>query len=258
MVGWNPKLYEKFASERRRPIADLIARLPHTHYEHIADLGCGSGASTEMLAERFPDVNLYGVDNSPDMIKAARERLPQIEFRLQDMADWADPKVDLAFSNAALQWARDHIALMARIAAGLPPSGVLAAQFPDNFDEPSHSLMREIAGLPQFREKLAVAGGRQKIGTFADYDAALAPHCDHIDIWRTTYAHRLAGPQAIVAWVEGTGLRPFLAPLNDSEKAEYLALYGEAIAKAYPRQPSGGVLLPFPRLFVVAARAASN
>ncbi len=82
----------------------------------------------------------------------------------------------------------------------------------------------------------------------------MAPHCAHIDIWRTTYVHRLESPRAIVAWVEGAGLRPFLAPLNETEKAEYLAAYEAEIATAYPPQPSGGVLLPFPRLFVVAAR----
>ena len=54
--------------------------------------------------------------------------------------------------------------------------------------------------------------------------------------------------------MEGAGLRPFLEPLAADERAEYLALYRDGVAKAYPRQPWGGVLLPFPRLFVVAAR----
>jgi len=159
------------------------------------------------------------------------------------------------FSNAALQWVPGHVGVMARIAAELPAGGCLAAQFPDNLDQPSHALMREIAALPAFREKLAgQAAERQEIGAFSAYDSALAPHCAHIDIWRTIYVHRLESPEAIVAWVEGSGLRPYLAPLTAEERADYLALYGAAIARAYPRQPSGGVLLPFPRLFVVAAR----
>ena len=116
-------------------------------------------------------------------------------------------------------------------------------------------VAREIAALPRFRSKLAgVAAERQAIGSFADYDAALASHCAHIDIWRTVYVHRLESPQAVVAWVEGSGLAPYLEPLSHEERTEYLAFYGEAVARAYEPQPWGGVLLPFPRLFVVAAR----
>jgi trans-aconitate 2-methyltransferase len=255
VAEWDPGTYGRFAVERRRPIADLLARLPFTHFAHVTDLGCGSGASTEALAKRFPSAKVYGVDNSPAMVAAARRLLPDVEFRVADIADWSDPGADLVFSNAALQWVPDHVAVMARIASQLPERGALAAQFPDNLDQPSHALMREIAALAPFRDKLAdVAAERQEIGAFADYDAALAPHCAHIDIWRTVYAHRLESPEAIVAWVEGTGLRPYLEPLTKPERAEYLRLYGEAIARAYPRQPWGGVLLPFPRLFVVAAR----
>jgi trans-aconitate 2-methyltransferase len=126
---------------------------------------------------------------------------------------------------------------------------------PDNENEPSHILMREIAALPRFHVKLAGVGAtRERIGGFADYDDALSPYCDEVDIWRTTYVHQLGGPEAIVAWVEGAGLRPFLAPLDADERGEFLARYREGIARAYPPRASGGALLPFPRLFIVATR----
>jgi trans-aconitate 2-methyltransferase len=148
--------------------------------------------------------------------------------------------------------------MMARLAADLPPGGCLAAQMPDNRAEPTHVLMREIAAKPAFRDKLAsVSATRDEIGDFGDYDAALSPVCDLVDMWRTTYVHRLESAEAIVAWVEGAGLRPFLAPLNLDERAHYLEFYREAIGRAYPRRVWGGVLLPFPRLFVVARRGRS-
>jgi trans-aconitate methyltransferase len=83
----------------------------------------------------------------------------------------------------------------------------------------------------------------------------LKPHATWVDVWLTTYHHVLAGrPDAVVAWFKGSGLRPFLAPLDEAGTAAFLAEYRAAIALAYPPQSDGSVLLPFPRLFIVATR----
>jgi trans-aconitate 2-methyltransferase len=160
----------------------------------------------------------------------------------------------LIFANAVLQWIPGHIDLMVRLMWQLAPGGRLAVQVPDNLEEPSHVLMRQIAAEPLFREKLAGSSGRERIGAFADYYVALTPHCAEIDVWRTTYVHALNGPAAIVEWLQGTGLRPFLAPLSVEERGTFQARYGEAITAAYPPLADGRVLLPFPRLFVVAVK----
>jgi len=255
MANWNPTTYARFEAERRRPVEDLIARLPPNAYRRIVDLGCGAGQSTTALATRFPEAEVVGIDNSEAMLASARQRSPRLRFAFGDLATWSNGGADLVFSNAALHWAPNHIAVMARLAAELPAGGVLAAQFPDNLAEPSHVLMRLIAARPEFAGAApGDAAGRETIGRFADYVTALSPHCAHIDVWRTTYSHRLADAQAIVDWVEGAGLRPYLEPLSAPQRQAYLALYLEGVAQAYPRQPWGGVLLEFPRLFVVAAR----
>jgi trans-aconitate 2-methyltransferase len=255
VADWRPAAYRRFEAERTRPAADLIARTPPGARRRIVDLGCGPGNSTALLAERHPQAAIVGLDSSPDMLAAARARLPGVDFRQGDIAEWSDPSADLVFANAALQWVPDHIGVMRRLAAELPARGGLAVQMPDNADEPSHALMREIAATARFRDKLAdAAAAREPIGAFADYDDALSASCDEIDIWRTTYVHRLDGPDAIVAWLESTGLRPFLNPLDADERADFLALYRAGIARAYPARAGGGALLPFPRLFIVASR----
>ncbi len=259
MEDWNARAYRRFETERSRPASDLLARVPADARRRIVDLGCGPGNSTQLLAERYPDSELAGQDASPDMLKSARARLPALTFTQGDLADWRGGPADLIFANAVLHWVPDHIAVMARLAGQLAPLGCLAVQMPDNQDEPTHVLMREIAAEPRFRHKLTrSAGARETIGAFADYDAALSPLCDEIDIWRTVYVHRLEGPDAIVAWVESAGLRPFVAPLDAEERAAFLARYRAAIAGAYPSRARGGVLLPFPRLFIVASRSAET
>ena len=255
MNSWNPHIYGRFEAERNRPSVDLLARVPLASPRRVVDLGCGAGLSTQALAERWPDADLVGLDTSEAMLAAARGRLPSVTFVAGDAAGWSGA-ADLIFANALFQWVPDHIGVMTRLIGGLDRGGCLAAQMPDNETEPTHVLMREIAATEPFRVKLAAASAaREKIGRLAEYDAALAPYCDHVDIWRTVYLHRLESPEAIVAWVEGAGLRPYLAPLSPEEREEYLRRYREAIAIAYPRRAWGGVLLPFPRLFVVARRA---
>lgn len=259
MTAWNPASYMRFASERQRPSVDLLARVPAGPRPRIVDLGCGNGISTRTLVERYPESRITGVDTSLEMLAAARLDLPGVYFEAGDAAQWRGGPVDLIFANAVMHWVPDHVQVLARLVGELAPGGCLAVQTPDNEAEPSHAAMRAIAAEAPFREKLAGVGAiRDPIGTFADYEGALAPLCEDVDIWRTTYVHRLESPAAIVAWVEGAGLRPFLAPLAPAEREDYLARYHEAIAKAYPRTASGGVLLAFPRLFVVARRRSDE
>ena len=256
MADWSAAEYLRFEAERTRPAADLLARVPEGSIDRVADLGCGPGNSTELLRDRFPHAAIVGVDSSDDMLAKARSRLPRVTFEKADIAQWrADAPFDLIFANAVLQWIPDHLAVMARLIWALAPGGRLAAQMPDNLDQPSHALMRKVAARAPFSARLAdAAAAREEIGTFADYYAALAPVCAEIETWRTTYVHALAGPDAIVDWVAGAGLRPFLAPLAPDERQAFLTQYREEIAAAYPPLADGRVLLPFPRLFVVVAR----
>jgi trans-aconitate 2-methyltransferase len=254
MQRWDAKTYNRFEAERARPSRDLLARVPTSNPRRILDLGCGAGLSTLALAEAFPKAEIVGVDLSPDMLTSAAKRAPGARFVEGDAASFDAKGYSLVFANALFHWVPGHLDVIARIARALPAKGVLALQMPDNDDEPSHRLMREIARLPAFRGK-SDAGPRERIGGFADYDAALSPPCQHVDIWRTTYVHRLSSPDDIVQWVEGAGLRPYLDPLDAAERAAFLAAYREAVAEAYPATPSGTILFPFPRLFVVAARS---
>ena len=137
----------------------------------------------------------------------------------------------------------------------LPRGGVLAVQMPDNLDEPVHVLMREVAQSGPWRDQLAEkARIRDALPTPGGYYDALGPLCTRLDIWHTIYNHVLDDAAAVVEWVKGTGLRPFLDPLEAPERKQYLAEYSARIAAAYPPQADGKVLLRFPRIFIVAVK----
>jgi len=258
-MTWSAAHYSTFEDERTRPARDLLAALPPLEPREVVDLGCGPGNSTGLLAVRFPGAAVRGLDSSADMIAAARARLPAVHFDLGDIEAWLEtgPSADVIFANAALQWVPDHPALFPALRAKLSHGGCLAVQMPDNLHEPAHRLMREIALHGSWAEKLAAAGGtRAEIGSAAGYFEMLdSPTC-RVDVWRTTYHHALAGAAAIVEWFMGSGLRPFIAPLDAAERVAFLSRYESAVAAAYPPMADGRVLLPFPRLFIVARDAS--
>ena len=256
-MAWSARQYLKFEDERTRPARDLLQAVPAGEVRRAADLGCGPGNSTELLAARFPGASVVGVDNAADMIRAARERLPAVRFELAPIEDWSEPGPwDLIFANAALQWVGGHETLLPKLAGLLAPGGSLAIQMPDNLKQPSHAAMSRVAKTAPFADKLAGAASARTAIPGADwYYALLKPHCARVDIWRTTYFHPLAGGlDAIVEWLKGTGLTPFLKPLSVEEKAAFLVAYKQELAKSYMPLADGTVILPFPRLFIVATR----
>jgi trans-aconitate 2-methyltransferase len=258
-MTWSAKQYVAFEHERTRPVRDLLAAVPVKQARFAVDIGCGPGNSTEVLAARFPDATVAGFDSSADMIEAARKRMPNVRFDIADLGSWmsrgAAGPFDVILANAVLHWVPNHAALYPELVARLTSGGALAVQMPDNLDEPAQRLMREIAADGPWKRRLADADASRVSLAGADwYYNLLHPSCARTEIWRTTYYHALPGPGSIVEWFKGTGLRPFLDPLDEAEREEFLARYAAAIARAHPPVASGSVLLPFPRLFIVAVR----
>jgi trans-aconitate 2-methyltransferase len=253
-ADWSPGDYLKFEQERTRPARDLLGGVPLEAAAKVVDMGCGPGNSTELLHARFPAAQITGLDSSPAMLAQARERLPRLRFELADAATWTPaPDVELVYANATYHWIADHIAQLPRVLAGLRPGGVIAVQMPDNIGEPTHRLMAEVAEAGPWRERLAGATRAPLAPPRAYYDA-LKPHGARVDVWRTTYHHVLPGPGAILDLFGSTALRPYMAPLDPAEREAFLADYRARIEAAYPASADGTVLLPFPRLFIVAQR----
>ena len=108
-MSWSAEQYVAFEDERTRPVRDLLNAVTTKDVRRAIDLGCGPGNSTEVLAARFPQAQIQGLDSSPDMLQAARRRLPHIPFELASVETWnASDPFDLIFANALLQWVPNH------------------------------------------------------------------------------------------------------------------------------------------------------
>ncbi|MEU7648951.1 trans-aconitate 2-methyltransferase [Streptomyces huasconensis] len=266
---WDPLQYLRHRDHRARPFTDLLARVPDPlpaegRPPRIADLGCGPGNVTRLLAHRWPAAHITGFDNSPAMLaEAERYAGPtpgggRLDFAPADVTHWAPaPKTyDLIVSNATLQWVPGHADSFPAWLSALTPGGTFAFQVPGNFDAPSHALMRELCESARWRGRL---GGRLRHadtvlppGAYLERLAGLG--CE-ADAWETTYLHVLEGDDPVLDWVKGTGLRPVLTALADDAEARenFLTEYGALLRAAYPALPGGGgTVFPFRRVFVVA------
>ena len=253
---WDPNLYMKFEDERTLAARDLLGRVPLASAEVVYDLGCGPGNSAELLSRRFPEGRIIGLDTSEAMLDHARSRTPCAQFVKQDIAEWVPREPpSLIFANAALQFLPEHHRQFPRLMSLLPPGGVLAAQMPSTARESSHALMRMVAAEGPWSSRLVpVAKTQPLIAGFEDYYGWLSPLAARIDMWMTTYVYLFDGSQGIADWFAGSSLRPFLELLTDDERCAFLGRYRDGLRDAYAAQPDGKVLLPYPRLFIVAVR----
>ncbi len=245
---WISDAYLRASMPRTQGVLDLLARVRHPKPRLVADLGCGPGNNTELIAQRWPEALVIGVDNSADMIAAAREREQpgHLEFRLADLADWQpDEPFDVVLLNAVLQWIPNHTALLPRLAGLLAPGGVLGFQMPGAVARGSAAgamldIAREMTGEPRWRDKLSDVYSDNDLLDPVGYISALGDLGLRTEAWETWYAYPLTGGGRIVEYASGAVLRPALAPLTPEEAKEFLADYSRRIALAYPPLAIGG------------------
>jgi trans-aconitate 2-methyltransferase len=255
MTTWDPNQYLKFADHRLRPAIDLLSRVRADEPGAVFDLGCGAGNVSKLLAERWPKARVTGVDSSMAMLEKARAAAPRIAFLQAELAAWlAGEPAGVIYSNAAMHWLDGHEALFPRLMEQLAPGGTLAIQMPRNHRAASHTAMIEAAEAGPWKAKLANVRGIRDVHEPEAYYRMLAPLAARLDIWECEYLQVIEGPNPVVEWTKGTGLRPYLDALDDAAKKGFLAAYSERIAAAYPPQPDGRTLFPFRRIFIVAER----
>lgn len=252
-MSWSASQYTLFEQQRTRPVRDLVAAIPTQNVQRAVDLGCGPGNSTEVLAQRFPAAEISGLDNSVDMLADARKRLPQLEFALTDIGRWSAVEAyDVILANASLQWLPDHNRLYPHLVRQLKAGGTLAVQTPDNLEEPAHRLARKIAAEGPWAAKTRAVKHPDRHSP-AFYYQLLQPHCSSVDV-----AHHLSASVGECRGgggvVQGVGPAALSAAAGRGPAAGVSGGLPGEIREAYPALENGTVLLPFPRLFIVATR----
>ncbi|HEY6270701.1 MAG TPA: methyltransferase domain-containing protein [Terriglobales bacterium] len=258
MPGWDANLYLKFSGQRARPATDLIAQIELENPRRVIDLGCGSGNSTEQLRRRWPQADLTGLDNSPDMLKQARNNHPDWKWIQSGVEEWApESTFDLIFSNACLHWVADHARLFPRLLSYLAQGGALAVQMPNSYHLAAHTIMQEVANDPSapWSHTLAGAAETYSVQPAAFYYDTLRKLSSRINVWQTEYLQIMDGPRAILDWVRGTAMRRFTEPLpSDEQRTQFEQRCLERFERSYRANDQGKTLFPYRRIFVIVYR----
>lgn len=256
MPEWSAEQYRKFEKERTLPASDLARAINSENVRTALDVGCGIGNSTEVLKKRFPNARIIGADNSDDMLNSARKNHPELEFikldAEKDIVNITD-KYDVVFSNACIQWIPDHKALLKRMFGLLEKSGTLALQIPQQAKHPMYRIITSVAKSEKWARKIPVSRIFHTLSE-EEYFDILSELSDDFRMWETVYFHAMPSHQSIIEWYKGTGLRPFLEQLSDSDKAEFENDVFEETQKHYPVQKNGEIIFRFPRLFITAVK----
>ncbi|HET6154440.1 MAG TPA: trans-aconitate 2-methyltransferase [Marmoricola sp.] len=250
---WDPDRYLAYADERGRPFVELVARIGADAPQTVVDLGCGPGNLTGLLAARWPAAAVTGIDSSREMIAAASALPGAVAYSVGDVRSWSpsDP-VDVLVSNATLQWVPGHLELLPQLLDHVRPGGWLAFQVPGNFDEPTHTIRRDLAAEAPYAAQTAGVDYPEAFDAATYLDVLAGLGCE-VDAWETTYLHVLTGEDAVFTWVSGTGARPTLQALDGQLRPAYEAEFQRRLDLAYPPTPAG-VVMPFRRVFVVARK----
>lgn len=254
MADWNSTQYLKFERERTQPAIDLVNRIGIENPKKILDVGCGPGNSTAVLAKRFPGAFILGIDNSENMISAARKSYPALDFRLCDAGrdlSSLDHDFGIVFSNACIQWVPDHKKLIRELMGLLRKGGVLAVQVPMNFNEPIHRIIGEVSSSDKWKRFFPETRIYYTL-TPGEYFDILSELTDNFTIWETVYYPVMKSYNDILEWYRGTGLRPYLNVLDDEMQADFENDIMERLRKSYPVQKNGEIIFRFPRFFFVA------
>lgn len=249
-MSWNPELYHKFQEERFAPFNNLAELITVKEGMEVIDLGCGTGELTKMLSERLPQSRILGIDSSAEMLEHANTKsAPGLSFELRSIMD-IEGEWDLIFSNAAIQWVSEHRELIPKLFSHIRPGGQLAVQIPSNHNHPTQDFILETGREEPYASALKGWSRSFSVLTIREYAELLyGSGGEDIVVFEKIYPHLLPDSYAVLDWLCGTVLLPYLERLPVELHESFLGALGDKLKKAYPGSP---VFYPFNRIFFSA------
>ena len=252
--SWNPEQYDKFKVQRSQPFYDLMQLLEPTSGASVFDLGCGTGELTSELHQFLKAKETLGIDASAETLKkAAAFEKADIHFAQGNIETWSAPQSsDVIFSNAAIQWCKDHPLIFKMLKVNLKAGGQLAVQMPMNHDYPTHLIAREMSAQKPWAGLLREPYRRQDaMLTVEDY-ATLLFQLGFKDqkVLLKVYGHHLDSRESVIEWIKGTLLTYFQSRLSANDFEDFVDEFSERLFKQLPDDKP--FFYPFKRVLIWA------
>ena len=112
----------------------------------VADVGCGHGASTIVMAETYPNSQFYGFDSHVHSIETAGHRAAEagvsdnINFQVTKAKDYEEGDFDMICFMDCLHDMGDPVGAAKHVAAALKPDGRLLLVEPAAADDVAHNI----------------------------------------------------------------------------------------------------------------------
>jgi trans-aconitate methyltransferase len=200
----------------------VISELQLAGNERILDLGCGDGTLTKMLAECVPQGRVVGIDASWGMIETAKKLEPDREnlfFRLMDIECLNfEYQFDLVFSNATLQWVKDHKRMLQRVYLRLRPNGVLRFNFAGAGNcKYLVTALRETMAEDRFAPWFGTFDWPWYFPTLTEYQSLMSIfEFQDLRLWDENADHHFPSAKELISWIDQPCLVPFLAGLPET------------------------------------------
>lgn len=123
---WDPLAYERNGAFVHGLAGGVLEWLNPHPGDYVLDLGCGDGQLTQRIAGT--GAHVLGVDASPEMVAAARERGIEAEHALAEKLPFRNATFDAVFSNAVLHWVRHQDAMLEQVHRVLKAGGRFVAE----------------------------------------------------------------------------------------------------------------------------------
>lgn len=242
-MPWNPEIYNQFKSIRNRPFFDLMEFISEENLKNGLDIGCGTGAQTQILSERFEKANFLGIDPSPEMLEKAKEiDRDNLEFKnstIENFLDSNSKNWDLVFSNAALQWSDNHNELFPKIIDLVSEKGQLAIQMPVQHENVLNQILLELVQEKTFSDELK---GWKRESTLLSVDQYAQILFDgglkDLQIQLKVYPIIADDAQTLLDFISGSTLIPYMERLSGEFQGKLISEFKMRIEKRFQPFPA--------------------
>ncbi len=258
---WDAAEYARRSAAQQGWARELMGKLSLGGAETVLDIGCGDGKVTAEIARLLPKGRVVGVDSSIDMIRLARDRfpaavVPNLGFQVADARALPfDGEFDVAFSNAALHWVKDHVPVLAGVARALKDGGRVLFQMGGRGNGAeifavAEEMLRD-ARWAAFFGGFDFPWGFYGPEEYARWCGEAGLHIRRIELLPRPMKQK--GIEGLAGWVRTTWM-PYTARLPEDRREAFIREAAERFVARHPLDAEGNATVGMVRLEVEAGK----